>query len=270
MTDAPLLDVSNLSVRSQHRDARALVDRISFSVGVERVALVGESGSGKSLTSRAIMGLLPEPLQATADRMRLGTIDLMTLSRAQWNHVRGAQLALAQQDPRHALNPVLTIRHQFDEMLRLHGRHSRAERGERIAAMLRAVGLNDRILNVYPHQLSGGMGQRAVIALMLLNGPQLLIADEPTSALDAALRDQILELICGLGRSHGMGVLLISHDLRQVARFCDRVLIMLRGRIVDEVRAEQLATASHPYTRLLWSCRPSGRTYGTELPTTSE
>jgi peptide/nickel transport system ATP-binding protein len=136
--------------------------------------------------------------------------------------------------------------------------------------MLRAVGLGDRhnILRQYPHQLSGGMGQRVMLAMMLINGPRLLIADEPTSALDASLRDQVLELICELVASRHMGLLLISHDLPQVARHCDRVLIMYRGQIVDRTSAAGLGQSDHPYTRTLWTSRPTGATYGTRLGNT--
>jgi peptide/nickel transport system ATP-binding protein len=266
MREPALLSVRELTVQHVARGATPLVDHISLVVGAERVALVGESGSGKSLTSRAIMGLLSPALRATATQLRFGDVDLLSLTPQQWRSIRGARIALAQQDPRHALNPVLTIGRQLDEMLLLHGRRSRTDRRQRVESMLEAVGLSDQVLSAYPYQLSGGMGQRAVLAMMLLNEPQLLIADEPTSALDAALRDQILELMCDLVQSQGMGLLLISHDLRQVARFCDRVLIMFRGRIVDTVRAADLAQATHPYTHALWSCRPSGLTYGSELP----
>jgi peptide/nickel transport system ATP-binding protein len=150
----------------------------------------------------------------------------------------------------------------------LHGKATAATRRDRIRDMLSAVGLDAtrRILDAYPHQLSGGMGQRVMLAMMLINGPRLLIADEPTSALDAGLRDQVLELMMNLVEKRRMGLLLISHDLPQVARYCERVLVMYQGRIVDRCSAASLAQASHPYTRTLWNCRPSGRTYGTELP----
>jgi peptide/nickel transport system ATP-binding protein len=262
-----LLVVRELSVRNgSSAAARTIVDRLSFSVHAERVALVGESGSGKSLTTRAIMGLLPAPLMASAAELRFDATNLLELGPRDWAVLRGSRLALVLQDPRHALNPVQSVGHQLDEMVRLHGAYSRAERRERIEAMLQAVGLTVRVLGLLPQQLSGGIGQRVVLAMMLLNGPQLLIADEPTSALDVALRDQVLELICELVSTRGMGLLLISHDLQQVARYCDRALVMYSGRIVDECAAAALPHSTHPYTRALWSCRPSGRTYGTELP----
>lgn len=268
MTDAPLLSVRGLVVRVRAgREFKTLVDSLCFDVGIERVALVGESGSGKSITARALSGLLRTPLEAAADRLSFQGRDLRELTPASWAKQRGAQLALVLQDPRHALNPVLRIGRQLDEALTLHQRVPAAQRRRRVANMLDAVGLDaDRIVDLYAHQLSGGMGQRVMLAMMLINGPRLLIADEPTSALDAELRDQVLALISSLVESRRMGLLLISHDLQQVARHCDRVLVMYRGRIVDECAAVELANARHPYTRMLWSCKPSAATYGTELP----
>jgi peptide/nickel transport system ATP-binding protein len=267
MNDAPLLSVRALSVRRAGRDSRTIVDSLSFDVGAERMALVGESGSGKSVTARALLGLLRKPLQATAERLTFAGRDLRNLTPAQWSQLRGADLALVLQDPRHALNPVLRVGRQLDEMLRIHQRLTAAERLGRIAAMLQAVGLEPgRVLGLHAHELSGGMGQRVMLAMMLINGPRLLIADEPTSALDAELRDQVLALISNLVASRRMGLLLISHDLQQVARHCDRVLVMYRGRIVDAGAAGELADSRHPYTRMLWSCKPGVASYGTELP----
>jgi peptide/nickel transport system ATP-binding protein len=269
MTDRVLLSVRGLSIRnSAARGDRTIVDRLSFDVGAERVALVGESGSGKSLTARALLGLLRRPLSVSAEQLEFEGRDLRSLTSGQWAALRGSGLALILQDPRHALNPVLRIGRQMDEVLRIHQRLSAAERRDRTQDMMRAVGLNDpdRIARAFPHELSGGMGQRVMLAMMLVNGPRLLIADEPTSALDESLRDQVLELMTSLVEQRRMGLLLISHDLQQVARYCDRVLVMFRGQLVDEQRAAELASATHPYTRTLWSCRPGGHTYGTVLP----
>jgi peptide/nickel transport system ATP-binding protein len=266
MPDTPLLSVENLSVRMQ---SRLIVEDVSFDLGPECVALVGESGSGKSLTARAVLGLLRTPLEARATRLRLGDVDLQQCSPAEWNRLRGARLSLMLQDPRHSLNPVLSIGRQMDLALRVHQRLSVAQRRERIASGLEAVGLTEvkRVLASYPHQISGGMGQRVVLALMLLNDPQVLIADEPTSALDAGLRDQVMELIRDLVRTRRMGLILISHDLQLVARYADRALVMYRGRIVDQGPAADLPRSQHPYTHALWACRPSGHTFGTVLPT---
>jgi peptide/nickel transport system ATP-binding protein len=270
VADAPLLSVEKLSVRTASAaGGRALVDGISFDVGTERIALVGESGSGKSLTARAIMGLLRRPLEVTADRLQFEGRDLASLSARQWTALRGTGLALILQDPRHALNPVLSVERQMDEVLRIHRREmTTAERRDRVAEMIQSVGLSDprRVLGSYAHELSGGMGQRVMLAMMLINGPRLLVADEPTSALDIALRDQVLELMASLVETRRMGLLLISHDLQQVAKHCERVLVMYRGRIVDRRSAADVARSDHPYTRMLWSCRPSGRTYGSLLP----
>ena len=269
MTEQTLLSVRNLSIRlSRPAGERVIVDRLSFAVGAERVALVGESGSGKSLTARALLGLLRSPLSVSAERLEFEGRDLRAATPSQWAALRGSGIALILQDPRHALNPVLRIGRQIDEVLRIHQRLSSGERRDRTAEMMLAVGLRDplRIARAFPHELSGGMGQRVMLAMMLVNGPRLLVADEPTSSLDAALRDQVLDLMVSLVEQRRMGLLLISHDLQQVAQYCERVLVMYRGRLVDERRAVDLAASDHPYTKTLWSCRPSGRTYGTQLP----
>jgi peptide/nickel transport system ATP-binding protein len=215
-----------------------------------------------------LLGLLRAPLAARAERLEFAGTDLRHSSPRAWTRLRGAGLALMPQDPRHALNPVLRVGAQFDAAVSLHGhrRMTRAARGARIGAALAAVGLAGAVLDSYPHQLSGGMGQRVVLALMLINDPRVLIADEPTAALDAERRDLALELLSGLVASRRMGLLLISHDLQRVARHCDRVLVMYRGRIVDAGAAARLPESQHPYTRLLWSCQPSAATYGTVLP----
>jgi peptide/nickel transport system ATP-binding protein len=247
---------------------RTIVQDVSFDLPAECVALVGESGSGKSLTARALMGLLRPPLTAQATHLRLGEVDLQRCTPTEWNRLRGARLALMLQDPRHSLNPVLKIGRQLHLALELHASLPARARHERIAAMLEAVGLTqvNRVLTAYPHQISGGMGQRVVLAMMLLNDPQILIADEPTSALDAGLRDQVMELILQHVHTRRMGLLLISHDLQLVARYANRALVMYRGRIVDEGLAADLPRSSHPYTRALWASRPSGQTHGTVLP----
>jgi peptide/nickel transport system ATP-binding protein len=269
MPDDALLSVSHLSVRlAEPRGFHTIIPDLSFDLSAECVALVGESGSGKSLTARAVLGLLEPPLAAQAAHLRLGQVDLQRCTTAEWNRLRGSRLSLMLQDPRHSLNPVLRVGRQLDMALRVHQRLSAAERRERIAAMLEAVGLTQlqRVLTAYPHQISGGMGQRVVLAMMLLNHPQVLIADEPTSALDVELREQVMELIRRHVRTHRMGLLLISHDLQMVARHADRALVMYRGRIVDQGPAADLARSLHPYTRALWASRPSGKTYGTVLP----
>jgi peptide/nickel transport system ATP-binding protein len=269
MSDDPLLSVSHLAVRfADRKRSHAIVPDLSFELGSECLALVGESGSGKSLTARAVLGLLQPPLTAHAAHLRLGDVDLQRCSPAMWNRLRGSRLSLMLQDPRHSLNPVLRLGRQLDLALRVHQRLPVAERRDRIAAALEAVGLTQvqRVLMAYPQQLSGGMGQRVVLAMMLLNDPHVLIADEPTSALDEALREQVMELILGHVRRRRMGLLLISHDLQMVSRHADRALVMYRGRIIEQGPAAELSRSSHPYTRALWASRPSGRTHGTLLP----
>jgi peptide/nickel transport system ATP-binding protein len=266
----PILDVAALTIGFPWGSGLIDVVRgISFAVGAERVALVGESGSGKTMTARAVMGLVPAPGEVGARRLRLLGEDLLGLAPRRWNELRGASIGLVLQDPRFALNPVQTVGRQVEEPLLLHDRLGRAERRERALAMLAAVGLDNpaEVYRLYPGELSGGMGQRVMIAAMLIGGPKLLVADEPTSALDKALRDQVLDLLARLVEERGMGLLLISHDLQQVARFADRALVMYRGRIVDEQPAAALSRSSHPYTRTLWECRPSAATFGTRLPT---
>ena len=246
-----------------------VVGGISFDLGTERVALVGESGSGKSMTARALMGLVPEPGRVSAERLDLGGTNLLSLDHREWNRVRGARVGLVLQDPRFALNPLHAVGRQVEEPLLLHTHLTRSERRERALAMLESVGLENpaQVYRLYPGELSGGMGQRVMIASMLIAGPRLLVADEPTSALDEDLRRQILELLADLVVKQHMGLLLISHDLQQVVDFTDRVLVLYRGRIVDEQKAADLSRSTHPYTRTLWNCRPSPQTYGTRLPT---
>lgn len=170
------------------------------------------------------------------------------------------------QDPRYALNPVRTVGKQIAESLLLHNALSGADTHERVLNALASVGLNESAYHQYPGQLSGGMGQRAMLAIALVNNPRVLIADEPTSALDAKLRNQILELIVEQTEQRNMSLLLISHDLPLVSEHCHRVLVMYQGKLVDQGLAAELPHSTHPYTHTLWACRPSASTYGSELP----
>lgn len=260
-----LIDVQGLTIRS---DDALLVDNIGFQIGRERVALVGESGSGKSLTARTLMGLLSSSLQLQADRLQIVGTDALSLRERDWIQLRGSKVAMVMQDPKYALNPTRTIGWQVEEPLVLHHKLSRAERKEKVCEMLDAVGLPDprQLMKRYPHQLSGGMGQRVMLAIALITDPELLIADEPTSALDHAMRDQVLALIRRLVEQRNMGLLLISHDLQQVAEHCERVMVMYQGRVLDTLPASELSNASHPYTSTLWACRPSKATHGERLP----
>lgn len=247
--------------------AARVVNNLSFTLGKERLALVGESGSGKSMSARALMGLVRKPGIVSAKRLNVLGNDLLTLNSRRWQALRGNGIAMVLQDPRYALNPVKTVSAQLDEALTLHQRLPRAERLARIHDIIRAVGLNEHVLQRYPRELSGGMGQRVMIAIALVNNPQVLIADEPTSALDARLRNQILELLVQQCEARQMAMLLISHDLPLVAEHCDRVLVMYQGENVDEMAASQLPQATHPYTHTLWTCRPNAGTFGKMLPT---
>lgn len=247
--------------------AARVVNNLSFTLGNERLALVGESGSGKSMSARALMGLVRKPGIVSANRLNVLGKDLLTLSTRRWQALRGNGIAMVLQDPRYALNPAKNVAAQLDEALTLHQRLPRAERRARIHDIIRAVGLNEHVLQRYPGELSGGMGQRVMIAIALINNPQVLIADEPTSALDARLRNQILELLVQQSEERQMAMLLISHDLPLVAEHCDRVLVMYQGEKVDEMAASRLPQATHPYTRTLWTCRPNANTFGQMLPT---
>lgn len=247
--------------------AARVVNGLSFTLGNERLALVGESGSGKSMSARALMGLVRQPGIVSAKQLNVLGNDVLTLNSRRWQALRGNGIAMVLQDPRYALNPVKSVAAQLQEALTLHQRLPRSERLERIHDIIRAVGLNEHVLQRYPGELSGGMGQRVMIAMALINNPQVLIADEPTSALDARLRNQILELLVQQCEARQMAMLLISHDLPLVAEHCDRVLVMYQGEKVDEMAASQLPQATHPYTLTLWTCRPNASTYGQMLPT---
>ncbi len=264
--NSPLVTAERLHIASS--TGAVLVNNISFKLGRERVALVGESGSGKSLTARSLMGLLSPSLQLHADTLNIAGENALMLNERRWSQLRGSKLAMVMQDPKYALNPLRTIGWQIAEPLKLHTRLGRAEIKEKVCDMLDAVGLPQpaQLMQRYPHQLSGGMGQRVMLAIALIADPQFLIADEPTSALDHAMRDQVLALIRRLVEQRNMGLLLISHDLQQVSEHCERVMVMYQGEILDTLPAAELPHATHPYTRTLWSCRPGVATKGKLLP----
>ena len=232
---------------------------VSLSVGQEKLGIVGESGSGKSLTARSVLRLLPGQAQVTADRLEFDGIDMLKASERQLRDIRGGRAGLIMQDPKYSLNPVMTAGAQVAEAWRAHKGGSRKAAREAAVELLAQVLIRDpkRVAGLYPHELSGGMGQRVMIAMMLAPDPELLIADEPTSALDATVQAEILRLIEDLVSRRGMGLMLISHDLPLVSHFCDRVLVMYAGRIVEEVKASDLHRATHPYTRGLLECLPS-------------
>jgi len=229
---------------------------------------VGESGSGKSMTGRAILKLIRKPGLVTADRLTFEGIDILEQSEKQMRAIRGARISMVMQDPKFSLNPVMTVGEQIAEALVTHERLPRHAVHERIMAMLDAVRINDpeRVAKLYPHEVSGGMGQRIMIAMMLIPEPELLIADEPTSALDVSVQAQVLDIIDDLVTRKGMGLILISHDLNLVSRYCDRILVMNAGTVVEECAAGQLEQASHPYTRGRLAAMPTIDENRDELP----
>lgn len=231
---------------------------VSFSLGRERLGIVGESGSGKTMTGRSVLRLIRPPGRIAATSMVFDGQDLMKASEREMRSLRGKRIAMVMQDPKYSLNPVMQIGAQLVEGLRQRDRVGRAEARKAAIAALEAVQIRDpeRVMAAYPHELSGGMGQRVMIAMMLIPNPDLLIADEPTSALDVTVQAEVLSILDALVRDRGMGLIFISHDLRLVARFCDRVLVMYKGRIVEELAARDLLSAKHPYTQGLLNCLP--------------
>lgn len=254
-----LLTIENLKVRYPTRTGVIEAVRgVSFTLGRERLGIVGESGSGKSQTGRAIMGLTPSHGIVTADRMEFSGIDLLSISAGERRRMRGKRIAMVLQDPKYSLDPVMTVGRQIVETLRTHERIGRSEARARALAMLEAVQIRDpeRVFDLHPHEVSGGMGQRVMIAMMLIAEPELLIADEPTSALDVTVQLDVLRIMDRLVSERGMGLIFISHDLRLVSSFCDRVIVMYAGRIVEELAASELKNAKHPYTQGLLNCMP--------------
>lgn len=254
-----LLSVENLRVTFPSRQGPVDVVRgISFTLGRERLGIVGESGSGKSMTGRALLGLVPRPGRMTADRLQFDGTDLRGLDERGFRRLRGARISMVMQDPKFSLHPTMRIGDQIGEALAFHRRLSTRERQARVLQVLDSVRIRDpeRVCRLYPHEISGGMGQRVMLAMMVIVEPDLMIADEPTSALDVSVRAQVLEVMDDLVRRRGMGLILISHDLNMVANWCDRVLVMYAGRIVEECPAARLAEARHPYTRGLLAAMP--------------
>ncbi len=254
-----LLDVQNLRVTFDTETGPVHAVRgVSFSLGRERLGIVGESGSGKTITGRSVLRLIRPPGRITADRMVFDGQDLLGASEAQMRALRGKRIGMVMQDPKYSLNPVMNVGEQLTEGLRRRDGLGRKDAAAKAIAALEAVQIRDpqRVMEAYPHELSGGMGQRVMIAMMLIPEPDLLIADEPTSALDVTVQAEVLSILDRLVRDRGMGLIFISHDLRLVARFCDRVLVMYKGKVVEEVQAANLMQAQHPYTQGLLNCLP--------------
>ena len=256
---APILSVRDLWVRFD--TPHGIVDAVrgvSFDIGREKVGIVGESGSGKSVTGRAVLRLTPKTARVSAQRLDLCGEDMLALSERGMRAIRGRRISMVLQDPKFSLNPVMRVGDQIAEAYLVHHDATRREARDRALAMLEAVRIRDprRVYDLYPHEVSGGMGQRVMIAMMLIPEPELLIADEPTSALDVTVRMQVLAILDDLVESRGLGLIFISHDLNLVATFCDRVLIMYAGRIVESCRAADLREARHDYTRGLLESLP--------------
>ncbi|WP_323121132.1 ABC transporter ATP-binding protein [Burkholderia alba] len=271
-TPAPLCEIDGLQIGFRGHDGRVVDAVRDLSLTLEpgeRLGIVGESGSGKSLTGRALLGLLPDAAQWRARRMRFAGRDLLALPARERRRLCGSQMGMILQDPKYSLNPVMTVGAQMSEAFRLQepGLRGAALR-ERIVEALAAVEIRDprRVAGAYPHELSGGMGQRVMIAMMVSTGPRLLIADEPTSALDVAVSMQVLAVLDAMIARHGTGLMFISHDLPLVMSFCDRVAVMYAGRVVETCSARDLMRASHPYTRGLLAANPPLANPPDELP----
>ena len=253
----PLLSVENLSVTfNTPKGVVEAVRGVSFDVGQERLGIVGESGSGKSQTGRAILGLTPG--KVSADRIEFDGIDLHDAPARIMRDIRGQRISMIMQDPRYSLNPVMTVGWQIAEAYRVHTNASKKEAKDRALDILKTVRIREpqKVYGLYPHQVSGGMGQRIMIAMMLIPSPDLIIADEPTSALDVTVQLQVLAILDDMVRDRGMGLIFISHDLQLVSSFCDRILVMYGGQIMEVLDAATMNQAKHPYTRGLLNCLP--------------
>lgn len=259
---APLAEIEDLRIAFRGHDG-ALTEAVrGLSLTIqrgERLGIVGESGSGKSLTGRALLGLLPPAAQLSAKTLRFDGADLLGMPARQRRKLCGREMGMILQDPKYSLNPVMTVGAQMREAFALHDpKLGRRAMREKILAALDAVHIRDpqRVATAYPHELSGGMGQRVMIAMMVSAGPKLLVADEPTSALDVLVSMQVLGILDEMIERHDTGLVFISHDLPLVMSFCDRVVVMYAGRVVETCAARDLVHAQHPYTRGLLAANP--------------
>jgi peptide/nickel transport system ATP-binding protein len=255
-----LLDINNVSLELK-RDGKYLkiLDDVSFSVDKgETVGIVGESGCGKSMTALSIMRLLPEKAKLGGS-VKLDDKEITKLSKREMEKYRGNKMSMIFQDPLTSLNPLHTVGKQIEETLMLHTGLSREQRKKRVIELLKEVGLPraEELVNEYPHQLSGGMRQRIMIAIAMACNPSLLICDEPTTALDVTVQAQILELMNNLKKANEMGIIMITHDLGVVAEVCDRVIVMYAGKVVEQANVNELfQNPKHPYTKGLLESIP--------------
>lgn len=246
-----LLEVTDLGVRFGHRRIEAVRD-VSFGLAAgERLGVIGESGSGKTVTALAVMGLLPENALSSGS-IRVDGTEITGLAEDELARLRGNVMSMVFQEPMTALDPTMQVGRQVAEVLRLHQGAEPGRARERVLAMLARVGLDDaeRVADAYPHQLSGGQRQRVILAMAVINSPQLVICDEPTTALDVTVQARVLRLLDEVLAESGAACLFISHDLAVVSQVCDQVIVMLDGRIVEAGSVSELFTApTHPYTR---------------------
>ena len=271
MSEEPILSVEDLQVSFKTDDGLVRAVRgVSFDVRPgETIGLVGESGSGKSVTNLALMGLIPKPPgNIDGGRAMYRGKDLLTMNDSELQQMRGNQVAMIFQDPMTALNPLMTVEQQMIEITRLHMGLSKKDARDRAAEMLEMVGISSpaKRLRDYPHQFSGGMRQRVMIAMALSCEPDILIADEPTTALDVTIQAQILDLLADLQERKGTSIILITHDLGVVAGVCHRVMVMYAGRVVEKATVDQLfESPQHPYTIGLLESLPRFDAEKTEL-----
>ncbi|WP_026908049.1 ABC transporter ATP-binding protein [Paucisalibacillus globulus] len=263
MKKPPLLSVNQLKTHfylDKNRVAKA-VDGVSFTVSPgETVAIVGESGSGKSITALSIMQLIEKPGKVVEGSIHLHDKEISNLPSKQMTKLRGNEIAMIFQEPMTALNPVFTIGNQIVEMLRKHRKMEKKQAKIEAINLLKTVGISraEEVVNEYPHQLSGGMRQRAMIAMAISCNPKLLIADEPTTALDVTIQAQILDLMVEMKEKFNMALLLITHDLGVVSEYADRIIVMYGGQVVEEAKAKELLrTTEHPYTKGLLESLPN-------------
>jgi len=259
--ESVLLEVEDLGVDFEHRGVRVnAIQSVSLKVSAgETVGIVGESGSGKSVTSLAIMGLIKEPGFLRSGVVRIFGVDMLKLSSRQRRKYLGRDISMIFQEPTESLNPVFTIAQQIDEVLKSHGSMNRAQRTNRVLELMKIVGMPEpeKTLRSWPHQLSGGMNQRVMIAMAIACNPSLLIADEPTTALDVTVQEQILHLLRRLQQENNMGMIFITHDLSVVSAIADKIIVMYAGQVVELCATDDLfQKALHPYTDALLKSLP--------------